>query len=71
MDKLVSIIVLTHNSEKYIRDCLESILKQTYKNLEIVMLDNDSKDESLEIAKEVQRNSRENLRVIINNKNFQ
>lgn len=70
MDKLVSIIVLTHNSEKYIRDCLESILKQTYKNLEIVMLDNDSKDESLEIAKEVQRNSRENLRVIINNKNF-
>jgi len=47
-DILVSIIVVNWNGMKYIKDCLESLLKQTYKNFEIVVVDNASTDGSIE-----------------------
>ena len=49
MNKLASIIVLTYNSEKYIENCLKSILGQTYKNIELIIVDNYSKDSSVKI----------------------
>ena len=46
MDDLVSIIVPVYNSEKYLADCLNSICKQTYKNLQIILIDDCSEDTS-------------------------
>jgi glycosyltransferase involved in cell wall biosynthesis len=48
---LVSVIIPTYNSEKTLAKCLESIKTQTYKNLEIIIVDSCSKDRTIEIAK--------------------
>lgn len=47
----VSICVPTYNSASYIENTLESILNQTYKNIEIVIVDNASTDKTMEILK--------------------
>ena len=46
---MISIIVPVYNSEKYIDRCLDSILNQTYKDLEIVLVNDGSNDQSLKI----------------------
>lgn len=51
MMKKVSVIVPMHNSEKYIEECIKSILNQTYKNIEIIVIDDNSTDKSMEILK--------------------
>ncbi|WP_034452002.1 glycosyltransferase family 2 protein [Butyrivibrio sp. AE2032] len=43
-DVLVSVIIPAYNSEKYIRECLEATLNQTYTNLEIIIVDDGSSD---------------------------
>ncbi|MBO8161809.1 MAG: glycosyltransferase [Thermosipho sp. (in: Bacteria)] len=48
---LVSVITPTYNSEKTIERCLESIKDQTYKNVEIIVVDKGSTDKTVEIAK--------------------
>lgn len=45
-----SIIVRTKNEERWIGQCLSAIRKQTYKNIEIILIDNDSSDKTVEIA---------------------
>ncbi|SHI37732.1 Glycosyltransferase involved in cell wall bisynthesis [Anaerovibrio lipolyticus DSM 3074] len=55
----VSVIVPVYNVEKYLRRCLDSILAQTYENLEILLLDDGSSDNSYEIMSEyAQKDSR-------------
>ena len=49
--KLVSIIVPTLNSAKFLERCLVSLKAQTYPNIEIILVDNFSKDATIEIAK--------------------
>ena len=49
MKDLISIIVPVHNSSKYLNKCLDSILNQTYKHIEIIVIENGSTDNSLEI----------------------
>ncbi|OGD91596.1 hypothetical protein A3D81_00605 [Candidatus Curtissbacteria bacterium RIFCSPHIGHO2_02_FULL_40_17] len=51
MSNLVSVIIPTLNEEKNIASCLLSVKNQTYKNTEIILVDNFSKDSTLEIAK--------------------
>jgi len=48
---LVSIVIPTYNSEKTLAKCLESIKNQTYKNIEIIVVDRNSSDKTVEIAK--------------------
>jgi len=50
-EPLVSVVIPTSNSEKTLEKCLESIKKQTYKNIEIIVVDKFSKDRTIEIAK--------------------
>lgn len=50
-NKLVSIIVPIYKVERYLGDCLESLLNQTYKNIEIIAVYNNSPDNTLEVLK--------------------
>jgi GT2 family glycosyltransferase len=49
---LVSCIIVTFNSENYIHNCLESISRQDYPNIEVVVIDNHSKDRTADIVRE-------------------
>lgn len=58
----VSIIVPVYNAEKYLRECVNSLINQTYKNIEIILVNDGSSDNSLKICKEYEEHT--NLRVI-------
>jgi len=64
----ISVNLLTWNGEKYIQDCLNSVFNQTYPNLEILVLDNNSTDKTIEYLKELP--SKPNLKIIFNKKNI-
>ena len=67
---LVSIIVPVYNVEKYIHQCIESLLSQSLQNIEIILVDDGSSDNCPEICDEyAQKDNR--IRVIhkINGKN--
>ena len=48
--KLVSVIVPIYKSEKYLPKCIESIINQTYKNLEILLINDGSPDNSKKVC---------------------
>ena len=48
-EPLVSVIVPVYNSEEYLPYCIKSILNQSFKNLEIILIDDGSKDISPQI----------------------
>jgi len=48
---LVSIIIRTKNEERWIASCLGSVYKQNYKNFEVILVDNKSNDQTVNIAK--------------------
>ena len=47
--KLVSVIIPIHNTAKYLKKCLNSVIKQTYTNLEIILINDGSTDNSASI----------------------
>lgn len=61
---LISIIIPVFNAEKYIKRALHSIINQSYKNIEILCINDGSNDNSLDIIKEI---SKDDLRVKIFN----
>ena len=67
MNDLISIIVPVYNVEKYLRECLDSILNQTYKNIEVIVINDGSTDNSRNICDEYQK--KDNRLKVINQKN--
>lgn len=55
MNSLISVIVPIYNVEDYISKCIESIINQTYKNLEIILVNDGSKDKSFDISLEYEK----------------
>lgn len=51
MKDKISVIVPIYNVEEYLRECLDSLINQTYANLELILVNDGSKDNSYEIAK--------------------
>ena len=51
MNKLVSIIIRTKNEERWISSCLRSVFRQSYKNIEVIIVDNKSTDHTIEKSK--------------------
>ena len=51
VEPLVSIIMSVYNSEDYLKEAIDSILGQTYANLEFIIIDDASTDRSLDIVK--------------------
>jgi GT2 family glycosyltransferase len=47
LEPLVSILVLNYNGKKFLKECFDSILKSTYPNFEIALVDNNSSDDSV------------------------
>ena len=66
-NKLISVNVLTYNGEKLIGPCLKSVSEQTYPYIEVLIIDNDSKDKSVEKVRETK--IKFPLRVIENKEN--
>jgi len=54
-DKKISVIVPVYNVEKYLEKCLDSLVNQAYKNLEIILVNDGSKDNSLKICKKYEK----------------
>ncbi len=52
MKPLISVVIPVYNVEKYLRQCLDSVINQTYKNIEIICVNDCSTDSSPEILKE-------------------
>lgn len=65
--KLVSVVIPIYNVEEYLERCLDSIINQTYKNIEIILVNDGSTDNSYEICKKYEKN--DSRIKIINKKN--
>lgn len=55
MNDLITVVVPMYNSEKYLRETINGVINQTYKNLEIFLVDDNSSDNTLKIAKEYEK----------------
>lgn len=67
MNKKISVIVAVYNTEEYLDRCLESLLNQTYKNMELVIVEDCSTDSSRKLLKKYKEN--ENIKIFYNKEN--
>lgn len=64
---MVSVIVTAYNMQDYIEECIQSIINQSYKDLEIIIVEDCSTDNTLSIVQNIQDNR---IRIIVNDKNM-
>ena len=65
---LLTVIIPTYNIEQYLRACLDSVMNQTYKNLEILIIDDNSSDSTPDIIKEYAAND-DRIKPVFHTKN--
>ena len=65
-NNLISVIVPVYNAEEYLEECIDSVLRQTYSNFELIMVNDESTDNSLDIIKKYQ--SKDERIVVYNQK---
>ena len=66
MEKLVSVLIPAYNHEKYIKKAIESVLNQTYKNIEVIVEDDCSTDNTV---REIKKIKDKRLKTIFSKKN--
>lgn len=67
-DNLVSIVIVNWNGEKWLKNCFDSLINQTYTHFEIILIDNDSKDNSVNFVKQNYKDSR--IKILPSHKNL-
>lgn len=55
MEEKISVIIPVYNDEKYLKQCVESVLTQSYRNLEVILVDDGSTDATPAICEEFRR----------------
>src|SRR5208282_4301942 len=65
-NELVSVTIVTYNSGRFIKRCLESVLEQKYPNLEVIVIDNASTDGTVDILEQFQ----DRCRIYYNDENI-
>lgn len=68
MTDLFSVLIANHNRAKFLKECIDSVLKQTYTNWEVIFVDDCSTDDSVKIFKELTKNDTR-FKLFINEKN--
>ena len=68
MSQKVDILLATYNGEKYLKEQIESVLSQTYDNIQIIISDDCSTDKTREILKEYEKNDK--IKVFYQEKNL-
>ena len=66
MNEKISVIVAVYNTEKYLKKCIESLLSQSYKNMEIIIVEDCSKDNSKQVLEGYKNNPK--IKIIYNKK---
>jgi GT2 family glycosyltransferase len=66
--KMVSVIVVNYNGQKWIKKCFDSLLDQTYKNFEIIFVDNNSNDNSIDFIEKNYKDER--IKIIKSDENL-
>lgn len=69
MEKTIDILMATYNGEKYLKEQIDSILNQTYKNINLIIADDCSKDSTREILKEYEQKDKR-VKVFYQEKNL-
>ena len=64
---VISVIVPIYNAEKYLEGCIQSVLNQTYRNFELILIDDGSQDNSYKICKNYEK--KDNRIILIHQKN--
>ena len=64
MDDLISVIIPVYNVERYLKKCVDSVLKQDYTNIEIILVDDGSTDSSGNICDEYSNKYPNKVKVI-------
>ena len=64
MKKLVSVLIVNYNNQKYLKRCIQSVINQNYNSKEIIVVDDFSQDNSVEILK----NFKKDIKFMVNKK---
>lgn len=61
---LVSVVIPAYNHEKYVAECLHSVINQTYKNIEIIVIDDGSTDNTADVIEQIVASSNRDIRFV-------